>query len=242
MTVAAQNVIAQVVAATGQTVFPFAWRCDDSTRVVVYVNDVLDGGFTVQLNADQIASPGGTITRTAVAGGGEVVTIERTTPQTQATALTTYGPFPASTISSILDYVTMLAQEVMAVAYNKCFRAARSTLAKLSTVEVPPPVLGAYLQWQDAGGGLFKLGNTASSPVSLFIGSNEVTGENVTRTGAGTYQLAHVPTPLARVKVYLNGARLLLGTHYVISVGGLITQQAGFISDVGEVVLADYTW
>src|SRR3954462_143875 len=103
MTVAAQSTSPQVVAAAGQITFPFAWRADSSAVVTVWVNDVQDGGFTVALNADQTAAPGGTVTRTAPALGGEVVTIERVTPQTQNTALTRYGPFAADTMTAVFD-------------------------------------------------------------------------------------------------------------------------------------------
>lgn len=234
MSLPVQNVAPQAVAAPGQTIFPFAWRCDDSALVRVWVNDALDGGFTVLPNADQTASPGGTITRGVACVGGEVVTVERTSPQAQTTDLTRYGAFPASTITNVLDKTIMLTQE-MAATLGRCFRAARSAVAKVSSFDLPAPANGSLLQWQDAGGGLSKLGNFSSTIV-------ELTGEVVTRTGAGLYQLAHAPNPLSSVKLYLNGARQTLGTHYTITAGGLITQQAGFISAPAEVMIADYSW
>jgi hypothetical protein len=239
MSLAAQNVAPQAVAAPGQLLFPFAWRCDDPTTVKVWVNDVQDGGFAVALNADQTAAPGGSITRAVACFGGEVVTVERTSPQTQTTSLVRYGPFPADTVTSMLDKAVMLLQEVAAVALLKGIRAARSTLAKYSTLELPTPTLGSLLQWADGGGGLLKLDNV---DLVTLAAAREVTGEAVNRTGVGLYQLAHTPSPLARVKLYLNGGRLTLGTHYTITVAGLITQQAGFVSDPAEVLLADYTW
>jgi hypothetical protein len=44
MTLPAQNVAPQIVAAPGQTAFPFSWRCDSSTLVSVWVDDVQVGG------------------------------------------------------------------------------------------------------------------------------------------------------------------------------------------------------
>lgn len=164
MSLPAQNVAPQLTATPGQTVFPFAWRCDDAAVVRVWVNDVLDGGFAVALNADQTAAPGGTITRALACFGGEVVTVERTTPQTQLTSLAAYNPFPAATITSTLDRVVMLLQEVAAVAFNKCIRAARSSLLKLSSLELPAPVVNKVLGWADAGGGLFRLANIDQAP------------------------------------------------------------------------------
>lgn len=239
MSLPVQNVAPQAVAAPGQTIFPFAWRCDDSLLVKVWVNDVLDGGFGVAPNADQTASPGGTITRAIACLGGEVVTVERASPQSQATDLTRYGAFAASSITNMLDKTIMLTQEMAAI-LGRCFRAARSAVAAISSLEFPAPSNKSLLQWQDDGTGHYKIGNVDSATV-LASGLSEVTGEAVNRTGVGTYQLAFAPNPLSKVKIFLNGGRLKLGLHYTITGPGAITQLAGFISDPGEVMLADYT-
>ena len=84
MSLPAQNSAQQVSAAAGQLIFPFSWRCDDTATVLVWVNNVQVGGSTVALNADQTASPGGTVTLAAAAALGDIVTIERQTAQTQA--------------------------------------------------------------------------------------------------------------------------------------------------------------
>jgi hypothetical protein len=157
MSLPAQNVALQAVANPGQTVFPFGWRCDDPTTVKVWVNDVADGGFAIFLNADQTAAPGGTITRGVACAGGEVVTVERTSPQTQTTNLGRYIPFPADTVTTMLDKAVMLLQEVAAVALSKCLKAARSSLSHLASLELPAPVAGKALAWVDAGAGLFRL-------------------------------------------------------------------------------------
>lgn len=114
MTVPAQSTSQQFIAAAGQLVFPFSWRADSSGVVTVWVDDVPDGGFTVALNADQVAAPGGTITRAAPAVGGEVITVERVTPLTQDVAFSRYGPFAADTVTAALDKAVMLIQELTA--------------------------------------------------------------------------------------------------------------------------------
>jgi hypothetical protein len=240
MSLPAQNVAPQAVANPGQTIFAFAWRCDDTTTVVVYVNDVQDGGFTVLLNVDQVGNPGGTITRGVACVGGEVVTVERQTPRTQVTDLIRYGAFAAVTIIGVFDRMVELIQELSAL-IARSFRVSRANASKLASLDLPTPALGTFLSWVDGGGGLFKLGSVALEDVGgvvLRVAPNEV----VARTGAGTYQLAHVPSPLINVRLYLNGGRLTLGTHYTISAGGLITQQPGFISDAAEVMIADYNY
>lgn len=147
MTVAAQNVAPQAVAAAGQTVFPFAWRCDNSSLVAVWVNNIQDGGFAVALNADQTAAPGGTITRASACLGGEVVTVERVSALTQTAAFTKYGPFPASTITNFIDSVVMLAQEARAL-IDRTLRAARSNVSKFSSLELPDPQDGSMIAFQ----------------------------------------------------------------------------------------------
>jgi hypothetical protein len=157
MSLPAQNVAPQAVANPGQTVFPFVWRCDDPTTVKVWVNDAQDGGFAVALNADQTATPGGSITRAVPCVGGEVVTVERTSPQTQTTNLVRYGPFPADTVTNLMDRMTMLLQEVAGVAIGKAVKAARASMARFSSLELPAPVNGRVLGYADGGGGLSKL-------------------------------------------------------------------------------------
>lgn len=239
MSVAAQNVALQAVALVGQTVFPFGWRCDDPLTVIVYVNDVQDGGFAVAVNADQVGAPGGTITRAVACVGGEVVTVERASPQTQTVDLIKYGAFGASTVTTMADKATMRLQELAAI-LGRCFRAARSQVGKIGSLELPVPSIGSVLAWVDAGGGLFKLGTVTIAAISAA--GTEVWGEPVARTGAGTYQLAHVPNVMARLRLTLNGGRIYAGVHYTVTALGAITQLAGFISDPAEDLRADYTY
>jgi hypothetical protein len=158
-----QNVAPQSIAVFGQKVFAFAWRCDDPATVVVWVDDIQDGGFAVALNPDQTAVPGGSITRAVACLGGEVVTVERASPKTQITNLVRYGPFPADTVTTMLDRAVMLLQEVAARA-ERAIRIRRSSLIKMSTFDFPVPEVGKVPTWVDAGGGLFKLGNVLQAP------------------------------------------------------------------------------
>jgi hypothetical protein len=236
MAVAAQNVAPQFVANPGQTVFVFAWRCDDPATVLVWVNDVQDGGFAVALNADQIGAPGGSITRGVACLGGEVVTVERKSPLTQTTALVRYGPFPAGTVTALMDIIVEMVQEVWAL-LGRMFRVSRANAAKMSTLDWPTPSLGQFVYFADGGGGLLKLGAASLDPNTFRMKENEV----VARTSAGVYTLAFLPTDPTRVKVYLNGVRQLVGVNYTL-VGKVITFLANFIPDAPEVVLADYPY
>jgi hypothetical protein len=139
MSLPAQNVAPQVVAAPGQVTFNFAWRCDDAALIKVWVNDVLDGGFTSLLNADQTAAPGGSITRGIACFGGEVVTVERASPLSQLTNFLRYGAFQGAAVTNILDKLVMLVQELSAIVVPRCVRMARSALSKMTSLEIAAP-------------------------------------------------------------------------------------------------------
>jgi hypothetical protein len=97
-------------AAAGGTVYYFTFRCDDAAWAKVYVAEVLKTtGIVVALNADQEASPGGSVTFSAAAAG--VVRIQRETPLTQETNYTAYDAFPAETHEFALDKGVMQMQD-----------------------------------------------------------------------------------------------------------------------------------
>jgi hypothetical protein len=163
MTVAAQTPHNTIVASLNQAVFPFTFRADSDGVLNVYINDVLQGGYGIARNADQIAAPGGTITLAAQPAGA-VIEIERVSPQTQATA------FPAAyvntTTETALDKVVLWVQEIYDLV-TRTWRVTRANLAKLSTLDMPAPVLNRLIGWIDAGGGLFKLGNLDPAVIGL---------------------------------------------------------------------------
>jgi hypothetical protein len=234
MSLPAQNVAPQLVAAAGQLTFPFAWRCDDSTLVQVWVNDTLDGGFNVVLNADQTAAPGGTITRMTPCALGDVVTVERSSPQTQTTSLTRYGPFPADTITTALDKMVMLLQELAAKAL-RALTFKRSHIPLLVSTEMPGPVAGAVLAWV-AAGAQFQL---SSVPVAAQLPHlPAVLGEALVDSGDHThFSSAFAPTAAA---LYRNGQRIFSPGDYSVA-GTTWTLVVPVDPTLNEVLNADYT-
>jgi hypothetical protein len=103
--------------------------------------------------------------------GGEVVTVERSSPLVQGTDLARYGPFPSTTITNLLDKLTMMAQEASA-ALAKTMRAARSNLAKFSSLELPDPQDGSMVAFlaDAANPGKFKF-QTALSASKEYVDS-----------------------------------------------------------------------
>lgn len=99
-------------AALGQTIFPFNFYCDDSSRIRVYVNTVLIGGFTLDLNGDQIAAPGGQVELFDDTAVGDVVLVKRVSPIEQDLVLGQYGLFSSKSIEAGLDEMVRLIQEL----------------------------------------------------------------------------------------------------------------------------------
>jgi hypothetical protein len=102
------------------TAYPFAFKCFTSADIrVVLTNSsavesdlVLDSNYTVSLNADQNASPGGTITTTVAYATGNTITIVSDLDMLQETDIQNQGGFYPEVIENALDKVTMLVQQV----------------------------------------------------------------------------------------------------------------------------------
>lgn len=245
MSLPAQNPKQQLVAAGGQTVFAFTFRCDDSLTIQVWSNDLQLGGVAVALNADQSAAPGGTVT-IAAAIAGDIVTIERVTPQTQTLALTAYNAFTAAAITTALDRMVELLQEFWAFT-ARMFYVKRSVQSKITTFQLPTPVAGQVLGWVSGDGGLtFRLDNLGNVVVGVTLAGtlvkNEVTADLVNGTngndGNALFTLAHTPASDVLLDVLVDGVRQpnARWTRVVRAV----TFQNGYKPIVGSDVRFDY--
>lgn len=105
----------------GATVaFPFGFKVFDQTDIVVTATDAdgiestlsLTTHYTVSLNVDQDASPGGTVTMVTAPTAGHLRTITSDVPELQAVALTNMGGFYPAVINAALDRLTILAQQL----------------------------------------------------------------------------------------------------------------------------------
>ena len=105
------------------TVFPFTFKVFQAADLEVYhtdINDndvllVLDTDYSVSLNADQEASPGGSVTY-PVSGSplatGEKLTVLNAVEYLQGTDLQNGGAWNPETVENALDRLTMLAQRL----------------------------------------------------------------------------------------------------------------------------------
>lgn len=111
---------------TGQKTFSFAFFVFTEGDVYVATAATENGAsstlqqgtdYTVTLNADQEASPGGTITLTAEAGlaDGAVLVIGSDVDYTQTLDLTNYTRFPPARISEELDRIVVQIQQLVEI-------------------------------------------------------------------------------------------------------------------------------
>ena len=94
------------------TNFSFAFKTLDDFHLIPYLDDVAQGaGFTVNLNADQDVSPGGSVDFDTAPDDQVIVTLSREVPLTQETDYTPYDSFPSETHENALDLLTMQTQQ-----------------------------------------------------------------------------------------------------------------------------------
>lgn len=102
------------------TSFPFSFKCFTTADVRVVLTDsdavetdlTLDSQYSVSLNADQNASPGGTIDTVSTYATGNTITIVSDLDMLQETDIQNQGGFYPEVIENALDKVTMLVQQV----------------------------------------------------------------------------------------------------------------------------------
>ena len=141
------------------TSFPFDFKIFAESDLRVVLRDVLtaeylltlDVDYSVSMNPDQNADPGGAITYPL--SGSPLATGERLTVTTdlelsQQTVFTNLGKFFPATVEDTFDRLTMLLRQIQA----ESVRAIRVPVS-LSDVltDLPTPVAGAALVWNEDG-------------------------------------------------------------------------------------------
>lgn len=141
------------------TSFPFDFKIFAESDLRVVLRDALtaeylltlDVDYSVSMNPDQNADPGGTITYPL--SGSPLATGERLTVTTdlelsQQTVFTNLGKFFPATVEDTFDRLTMLLRQIQA----EIVRAIRVPVS-LSDVltDLPTPVAGAALVWNEDG-------------------------------------------------------------------------------------------
>jgi len=121
MTISSENRVAGPFVCNDVTVdFPFSFKVFSTNDVLVVLANAdgveselsIGADYTVDLNVDQDANPGGTVTTTAAYATGYTVTLTSQVANMQPVLLTNSGGFYPRVINDALDRLTILVQQV----------------------------------------------------------------------------------------------------------------------------------
>lgn len=106
----------------GQTQLPFGFYVFETTDVYVATADSPDAqstvlvygqDYSVSMNADQTATPGGTVTLKTPIVAGQIFVVGSAIKYTQTTQLTNYSRFPPEIINRSLDRIVAQIQQIV---------------------------------------------------------------------------------------------------------------------------------
>jgi len=172
------------------TTFPFYFKVFTKNDIQPVLTDangaavslVLDSDFSVLLNADQDANPGGSVTYPAQVGpapmpAGSTLTVIGGMPFDQATDITNGGRFLPQVYENALDKLTMLMQQLREVT-SRSLQAAIGTTVSLI---FPAPSSGKFIRWRSD---LLGLENVDAGTDSIALQGLLADGGDVTHGAA----------------------------------------------------------
>lgn len=197
-------------ACNGSTVaFPFAFKVFTTADVRVVLTDsnsaesdlALGTNYTVALNADQDANPGGTVTTTATYATGYKITLTSQVQNLQPVTLTNQGGFYPQVINNALDRLTIMVQQVS----EQVSRAVKTSISSSSTPDqllsdIGAAVTNASNSATAAAGSATNSANSATASAnSATAATSSAAAAAQSATDAGNAPVA-VPTHAAAGK------------------------------------------
>lgn len=205
------------------TRFPFAFKVFSKDDVQVELTDtgavtstlVQDSDYSVSVNADQDATPGGTITYpitgAPLAAGKKLVALGAT-KYDQPTDLPEGGAYRAKVVENALDRAVFLIQQLQELAARSLTLPASAATANTT---LPAPKADQLIGWNTAATALVNLDPTALATIVAFGTANADTF-----TGDGTtvnFTLTANPGALANLDVSVGGVTQLPVIDYTWS-------------------------
>jgi hypothetical protein len=190
------------------TAFPFAFKVfsaddllveqvvDDAARILT-----LNSDYTVSLNSDQDANPGGTVILGTVLASGAVLTIVSAVTATQLSSILNLGGFYPKVIEAALDKLTILIQQI-AEKTSRYLSLSAVTSTDVSA-ELPYPAKGEVIGWNAEATGLSNY-----SVGDLGIGASYAAWRAQTFNGDGStlsFVLDHDAGSAENCDVSING-------------------------------------
>lgn len=182
-----------------QTVFAFAFKVFTTADALVVQADAtgaettltLGVDYTVTLNGDQDAAPGGDVTLTTALPTGETLIISSNVSALQGVEVTNGGGFFPSVFNGVFDRLTILIQQLIE-SINRTIKV--SITSGLSGLTITPEA-GGLLQFNNAGDAIISISRTelgvqialpdqtgAAGKALISDGDNAVWGEVVDTT------------------------------------------------------------
>jgi hypothetical protein len=157
-----------------QVAFSFAYKVFSAADVLVVqavtatgveTTKVLTTDYSVTLNADQNANPGGTVTMLVAPPVGTTLTLASRVDNLQPTDLTNAGGFYPSVINAALDRCVIQIQQLA----EKLGRTLSISISSSSSGQLPAPVALALLGWNSTATAIQNFAGIASVAVSTFM-------------------------------------------------------------------------
>ena len=221
MTVPATTRRAGPFSGNGSTVnFPFAFKVFTSADIAVAKANASGAetplaetaDYTVALNPDQDAAPGGTITVVVAPAAGETLVITGSTTLDQQTDLPTGGRYSAVVVENALDKLTILLQQLAERAGRSL--TLRPTAAGASTT-LPSPDPNSLLGWDDGGTALI---NRSPSDLVTVAAYSDWRTDLFSGDGTATvFTLSSTPGNVNNCDVAVNGVVQTPGVDYTVS-------------------------
>lgn len=213
------------------TELPFAFKVFSASDLYVVIADeigtetvlALTTDYTVTLNADQNVSPGGTVTLAAPLATGNTAVVSSKLPNLQPTDLTNQGGFYPKVVTSALDRLTILVQQ-LAEKLSRSLKLAISTPDGVDA-QLPAPVPYALIGWNGAGDGFQNTDPTYSTALATDLSS--------TASGKGASLIGYLPPETGAVGRTVQG-RL----HDFVSVKDFGAVGDGVVDDTAALVAA----
>lgn len=209
--------------------FPFAFKVFTAADLyVVKTNSslgvdsvlALTSDYTVSLNSDQNANPGGTVTLAAgVLPTGYALTLTSSLAYLQPTDLTNQGGFYPSVITNALDRLTIFCQQLYD-AVSRSLKVSVSTPAGVSTT-LPVPSANKLLGWNPSAD---ALQNVDAGTLATLVAYGTANADKFSGNGSTTqFALSANPGALNNLDISVGGVTQRPGIDYTWSTGTNLT-------------------
>lgn len=198
------------------TVFAFPYKFIETADIVVYVAGVRQIiGYTVGTPSDN----GANITFSVAPANLATIVILADPARTQATSLPTTGPFPAKTVETMADKLTLLVQRLYDLASRSLTLSDGDSTTASTTL--PTPSAGKLLGWNASASQLANI-DPASLATTIIYGTAQ--GDIFSGTGAQTvFSLSASPGALNNLDVSISGVTQRPGLDYTWASGTTLT-------------------